>query len=103
MAIKKRKKKSVKKHGTSKNFFQFTNGKRRKGETSWSEDRLCLTMFWDSKLKSFVKKNKEKLLNMKKDEKILALRKNSPHIGDDSTIKNRYVRRSYLDKCIREV
>ena len=83
--------------------IQFTCGKR-KGDTSWSEDLLNQYMNNDHQLYLYVKNNKKKLLGMKKDEKIRALKKNGFFIKDDSSkIKNQYVRRSYLDKCIRDV
>ena len=83
--------------------LQFTGGKRN-GNSSWSEDLLNLHMNNDKSLYLYVKKNKKKLLNMKKDEKIRALKKNGIYIKSDSpNIKSKFVRRSYLDKCIRDV
>lgn len=83
--------------------LQFTGGKRN-GNSSWSEDLLNLHMNNDRCLYDYVKKNKKSLLKMKKDTKIAALKRNGCFIkGDSSKIKNRYVRRSYLDKCIRDV
>lgn len=83
--------------------LQFTGGKRN-GNSSWSEDLLNLHMNNDKSLYLYVKKNKKKLLHMKKDEKIRALKKNGIYIkGDSSNIKSKFVRRSYLDKCIRDV
>lgn len=83
--------------------LQFSSG-RRNGDTSWSEDLLNLHMNNDRCLYDYVKKNKKSLLKMKKDTKIAALKRNGFFIkGDSSKIKNRYVRRKYLDKCIRDV
>lgn len=79
-------------------------GASKRNGSSWSEDLLNLHMNNDLPLTNYVIRNRRRLLKMKKGDKIRALKSNGFYIkGDAKNIKNKYVRRNYLDQCIRDV
>lgn len=83
-------------------YAQF--GASKRSGSSWSEDLLNIHMNNDYSLTNYVIKNRKQLLKMNKKQKIRALKQNGFYIkGDARNIKDKYVRRAYLDMCIRDV